>query len=83
MLECKQSEILQFFNTRANNSGGSGPITPKIELIRDLIHFDQVCADSLIFVDASVNKVTYSYFFKSRANNSRCSGPIRSIIELI
>ena len=38
MIECKQCHIQPFFpNSRANNSGCSGSISPLIELIRDLM----------------------------------------------
>ena len=37
MLECKQSQIWQISNSRADNSNSSGPIRSIIELIRDLM----------------------------------------------
>ena len=59
MLECKQSQIWQIFNSKADNSDSSGPISSIIELIRDLMvkyTLTKLYADWLIFVDASVYK---------------------------
>ena len=57
MLECKQSEISNFFNSKTNNSHGSGPIRPKIELVQDLMVIyilTKFGADWLILVDPRV-----------------------------
>ena len=50
-------KYIDFFNSRANNSGRSGPIRPIITLIRDLMVkyiLTKLAADWLIFVDARV-----------------------------
>ena len=58
MLECKQSLIHgEFSNSRADNSESSGPISPTIELIQDLMviyTLTKFGADWLTFVDARV-----------------------------
>ena len=82
MLESKLSQIKQFFYSRANNSGHSGPIRSKIKLIRDLMVI-YILTNWLISVDASVNKVKYGNFLNSRANNSSGSGRIRTKIKVI
>ena len=59
MLECKQSQIQQFFfNSRENNSSCFGPITAIIEIIKDLMVMyilTKFGADWLIIVDAIVS----------------------------
>ena len=58
MLECKQSQVCKFSNSRADNSNSSSLISSIIELIRDFMVIyilTKFGADWLIFVDASVN----------------------------
>ena len=69
--------MLEGCNSRADNSGSSGPIRSIIELIRDLIvtyNLTKFDAHWLIFVDSAI-------FTNSRANNSRFSASICPIIQ--
>ena len=55
MIESKHSQYGKFSNSRADNSGSSGPITTIIELIRALVVIyilTKFGDDWLIFVDA-------------------------------
>ena len=58
MQECKKSQIQQFFpNSRANNSGLTVSICPKIELVRDIMGIYIAATfgnDWSILADASV-----------------------------
>ena len=54
MLQCKQSEIYQFFKFNGNKSSCSGPVTPILELTRDrmaLYRLTKFGADWLIIVN--------------------------------
>ena len=68
MLECKQSQISQFSNSRANNSNSSGPIRSIIELIRSLMVTYILTKFGIDFLNIcrcqSVNKVRFSNFSK-------------------
>ena len=55
MLECKQNQIWQISNSRADNSDSSGPISSMSKLMQDLVViyiWTKFGADWLIFVDA-------------------------------
>ena len=57
MLDCKQSNMALFSNSRTDNSHSSGPIRSIIELIRGLMVvfiLTKFGTDWLIFVDARV-----------------------------
>ena len=57
MLECKQSQIWQFSNSRAYNSESCALISSIIEIIQDLMviyTLTKFGADWLIFVDVRV-----------------------------
>ena len=56
----KYSDSAIFPNSRANNSGCSGPICPKIELIRDLMAIYIVAkfgTDWSVFADARQSQI--------------------------
>ena len=84
MLECKQSQIQQFFQIQ-------GQTTPdvlfqfvsKSNLFETLWAYILWPSLAMICRYESVNKVKCGKFFNSRADNSDSSGLIRSIIKLI
>ena len=86
MLECKQSQIPQFFQIQWQITPDVDLICPIFKLIQDFMGVHIVAkfgTDWSIFADARVFKVKYGKFLNSRADNSDSSGPIKSIIEFI
>ena len=82
MLECKHSQIWQFFNSREDNSDSSGPISSISELIRALmviyilIKFGD---DRLICIDARV--LTRKLWMNGRTSDERTDGHQRTVSD--
>ena len=86
MLECKQSRMQQFFpNSRANNSGHSGPQNQTYTRSVDCIFLPSVVpiGQYLQVLCRVYTKANSSIFPNSRVNNSGNSSPIGPVIELI
>ena len=72
-----------FRRSRADNSVVGGPIWPKFELVRDIMHILITYKFKMDLINSDREKVATSIFRRSRAANSAVSSGIWPKFELI